>query len=319
MPRLVMLDPASPDRLDRIRPFLPEGWEIGTATSRGAEDQHAALLGSAFAITGDVPVTAQMFAVPGLKAVHKWGVGYDNIDLAAARQHNVCVLRTTGSNAAAVAETTLALILAVNRNIVRGHVGILNGQWRKGELSPTSTTLPGKVVGIIGMGHIGQALARLLAGFGCTILYTKRTPLPPEQEEALHARFLPLEELLRTSDVVTLNCELNATTRDLINRDTLRLMKPDAILINAARGGVMVEADVAEALRDGRLRGVGIDVFAQEPVAPDNPLIGLDRAVLTPHIGAVNADGFAPSMTRMMANLLAIHEGRAPREGDRLV
>ena len=317
--RVVMLDPAAPDRLDRIRPFLPEGWEISTAASREPGDQVAALSGAAFGITGDVPVTREMMALQELRAIHKWGVGYDNIDLEAARQHGVRVLRTTGSNAVAVAETTLGLILALNRNIVRGHVGILDGKWRKGELSPTSMRLSGKTVGIIGMGYIGKALARLLRGFGCTILYTKRARLTAEEETEAGVRFAPIEELLRTADVVTLNCELNASTHNLINRETLALMKPDALLVNAARGGIMVEEDVAEAVREGRLRGVGVDVFAVEPVPSGNPLIGLDRVITTPHVGAISADSFVPSITRMIGNLHAIARGKDPNPIDVLV
>ena len=319
MTRLVMLDPSMPDRLDRIRPFLPDGWMIATTASRDASDQMAALSGASFGITGDVPVTAKMMAVDGLRAIHKWGVGYDNIDLDAARRHGVRVLRTTGSNAVAVAETTLGLILAVNRNIVRGHAGIAQGKWRKGELSPTSMRLSGKIVGIVGMGYIGKALARLLSGFGCTVYYTKRMPLDAAEEAALRLRFASLEDLLRMADVVSLNCELNASTRNLINRETLALMKPDAILVNAARGGVMVEEDVAEAIRDGRLRGAGVDVFAIEPVPADNPLIGLDRVITTPHVGAISSDSFVPSIKRMIGNLKAIAEGREPDAVDVLV
>lgn len=319
MTRLVMLDPSGPDRLDRIRPFLPDGWEISTAASRSPEDQIAALAGASFGITGDVSVTAQMMAAQGLRAIHKWGVGYDNIDLEAARKHGVRVMRTTGSNAVAVAETTLGLILALNRNIVRGHVGILDGKWLKGALSPSSMRLSGKTVGIIGMGYIGKALARLLSGFGCTILYTKRSPLGPAEEAELGVRFASLQELLRAADVVTLNCELNASTRDMINRETLALMKTDAILVNAARGGVMVEEDVADAVREGRLRGAGVDVFATEPVPADNPLIGLDRVIVTPHVGAISSDAFVPSITRMIGNLKAVLDGKDPLEIDILV
>lgn len=319
MTKVVLLDPSTPERLDRIRPFLPPGWVLMTAASRTPQDQLAALGGASFAISGDMPVTAAMMAVPGLRAVHKWGVGYDAIDLEAARRHGVRVLRTTGSNAAAVAETTLGLILAVNRNIVRGHVGIGNGGWPKGQVGPTSTTLTGRTVGIVGMGHIGKALARLLSGFGCPILYTKRNPLPAAEEADLNARFAPLDDLLAASDVVTLNCDLNDSTRDLIDARRLALMKPDAVLVNAARGGVLVEADLAKAIRQGRLRGAGIDVFSVEPITPDNPLLGLDTVVLTPHLGALDALGFAPSIMRMMENLLAVQNGTPPRKIDVLV
>ena len=306
MTKVVLLDPAAPERLDRIRPHLPQGWTLVAAASRDPADQIAALRGADFAITGDAPVTAPMMAVQGLRAVHKWGVGYDGIDLDAARLHGVRVFRTTGINAVAVAETTLGLILAVNRNIVRGHVGIRDGGWPKGQVSASCTTLSGKTVGIVGMGHIGQALARLLAGFGCRILYAKRTPLSAAQEAELHASHAPLEDLLASADVVTLNCDLNDSTRNLINRDRLALMKPGAILINAARGGVLVEPDLAQALGAGRLRGAGIDVFSVEPIQPDNPLLALDNVVLTPHISGLDAEGFAPSIRRMAANLQAV-------------
>lgn len=316
MSLVVLLDPAAPDRLERIAAFLPEGWRIATAASRAPEDQRAALEGAQFAITGDVPVTAEMMAVPGLRAVHKWGVGYDGIDLEAARREGVRVLRTTGSNAVAVAETTLGLILSVNRNLMRGHVGIREGEWLKGALAPSSMTLSGRVVGIVGMGYIGKALARMLRAFGVTILYTKRSPLEAAEEAELGIRFAALDELLAAADVVTLNCELNASTRGMIGREQIALMKRDAILINAARGGVLDEAALAEAIREERLRGAGIDVFAQEPIRADNPLRGLERVVLTPHIAAISADSFATGLTRIFDNLRAVSEGRAPREID---
>jgi len=160
---------------------------------------------------------------------------------------------------------------------------------------------------------------RLLQGFGCTVIYTKRSPLPAEEEAGLGIRFAPLPELLAAADVVTLNCELNASTKGMIGPDQLALMKPSAILINAARGGVLDEQALAGAIKGGRLRGAGIDVFAAEPIQPGNPLLGLDRVVLTPHIAAISADSFATSLTRMFGNLRAIDSGEAPREIDILV
>ena len=319
MTRLVLLDPAAPDRIDRMRPFLPEGWELTTAASRDPVDQLAALKGARFAITGDAPVTAEMFAVPGLEAVHKWGVGYDNIDLDVARAAGVRVLRTTGSNAVAVAETTLGMILALGRNLVRGHMGIVNGEWLKGGLAPSSTTLDGKTVGIVGLGHIGAALAKRLRGFDCKVLYTKRSPIPKDQASALGVRYAPLAKLLATSDVVTLNCELNDSTRAMIDAAALASMKPGAFLVNLARGGIVVEADLAQALRSGHLAGAATDVFGQEPVRPDNPLLNLDRVILTPHIGAVSSASFTTSVQRMIGNLYAISRGEAPSEIDVLI
>lgn len=320
MTRILLLDPATPERLTRMRDFLPEGWVLDSAASRDPADQMAGLQGADLVIVSDVPMTAQMMAVPGLRAVHKWGVGYDGIDLDAARQHGVRVMRTTGSNAVTVAETTLGLILDVNRNITRGHMGIRDGHWLKGELAPSSMKLTGRTVGIVGMGYIGKALARLLRGFDCRILYSKRSPLDAAEEAEIGASFAPLDTMLAEADVITLNCELNDSTRNLIDAGKLALMKPDAILVNAARGGVLVEADLADAIRAGRLRGAGIDVFSVEPIREDNPLLGLDRVVLTPHIAAISADGFPASVQRMMENLRAVIEGTPPpRDIDILV
>lgn len=319
MTRIVVLDPLAPQRLDRMRAFLPEGWRLDTTASRAAEDQKAGLQGADFAIVSDVPVTAAMMAVPGLRAVHKWGVGYDAIDLVAARANGVRVLRTTGSNAVPVAETALGLILSVNRNITRGHVAVQAGAWPKSELAATSVQLSGRTVGIVGMGHVGKALARLLRGFGCHVLYTKRNPLTGAEEAEAGVRFAPLEALLGQSDVVVLCCELNDSTRGMIDSARLALMQPGAALVNVARGGVVIEADLARALRAGRLRAAGVDVFSVEPVSIDNPLRDIDQAILTPHLAALSVDGFEASVTRMMSNLAAIQAGGEPAEIDVLV
>lgn len=319
MIQLVILDPVSEDRLERFAGYLPEGWNLKNAASRAREDQLAALGGTDFAITADVPVTADMMAVPGLRAIHKWGVGYDNIDCEAAKAHGVRVLRTTGSNALSVAESALGLILALNRNLVRGHTAVLAGRWPKSELGATSQRLSGKTVGIIGLGYVGKALAGLLRGFGCDIVYTGRTRLDAETEAALGVRFASLEKLLARADVVSLNCSLNGDTRAMINARTLALMKQGALLVNVARGGIVVEADLAEALKSGHLRGAASDVYKEEPVTADNPLLGLETAVNTPHIAAVSADTFESTVTRMIRNLRLLDEGREPPDLDVVV
>ncbi len=312
MPHVVFVDALQPSRLKQIAEYLPEGWTLATAREKKLDAQLEALQGADFAVTGDSAIPAEMMALPSLKAVHKWGVGYDNIDCEAAKAHGVRVLRTTGSNAVAVAETSLGLMLALQRNIVPGHVGVLNGKWRKGELSPLSRTMSGKTVGIIGLGYIGKALSRLLKGFGCPVLYTKRSRLDPAEEQELGVTYVSLDELLKTSDVVSLHCELNEQTRGMINAETLRQMKPDAILINAARGGVVVENDLADAIEANVIRGAGVDVFATEPVEEGNRLVGLDRVIVTPHVGAISADSFPSSMTRILGNLKCVLDGVEP-------
>ncbi len=251
-----------------------------------------------------------------LRAVHKWGVGYDNIDVEAARRQGVRVMRTTGGNAVAVAESALALMLAVNRQTVAGHLGVLEGAWPKGDLGPKMLRLSGQTVGLVGLGYIGKALVRLLTGFGCNVLYTKPTPLPAEEAADLGVTHVSLPELLAQSDVVSLHCALSPATRGMIGNAELSAMKRGAVLINTARGGIVIEDDLADALISGHLRGAGIDVFETEPVSAQNRLIGLPGVVTTPHIAALAADNFEPQIRRIMANLLSVADGHAVPEHD---
>lgn len=319
---IVILDPLPEASLARFRAQLPEGWTASAAKSRSPDDQRDAIASAPFAITGDAPVTAALFehgAQAGLRAVHKWGVGYDSIDLEAARRCGVHVLRTTGSNAVPVAETTVGLMLALGRNLVAGHMGLQEGHWLKPQLAPRCGLLSGKTVGLIGFGAIGQSVARMLSGFGCTILYTKRTPVPSDVETVLNARFVDRETLIATSDIVSLHCALTPDTSRMIDGAALARMKPGALLVNTARGGLVDEAAVAEAVSSGHLGGAAFDVFAEEPVPQDNPLCHADRIVTTPHIGGTAAETYAVTVRRMIANLAAIADERAPDAGDVLV
>ena len=318
---IVFLDPMDEARLARIAPLVPAGFALDSATSRAPDDQLEAIRGARFAVTGDVAVTAEMMregAANRLLAVHKWGVGYDNIDLEAARACGVRVMRTTGGNAVPVAEAALALMLAVNRQTVAGHLAVLDGRWAKGELGPKMFRLSGQTVGLVGLGYIGKALARLLAGFGCRVLYAKPRR-EPDAEADLGVVHVPLRELLEASDVVSLHCALTGQTRGLIGRPELALMKKGAILVNTARGGIVDEAALAEALTAGHLRGAGLDVYETEPVPRDNPLVGHPGVISTPHIAALAADNFEPTIRRIMANLVSVASGEVLPEQDVLV
>ena len=319
---IVFLDPLSPHMMERLAAHVPPRFTLTTTASRDAADQLAAVEAADFAITGDVPCTAEMMrrgAAARLKAVHKWGVGYDNIDVAAAREAGIRVLRTTGSNAVPVAETALGLMLALNRRIVEGHQGVSAGEWPKNVVGPRTFMLSGKTVGLVGLGYIGKALARLLTGFGCTVVYAKPTPLTGEEEAALNVRHVPLAELLARSDVVSLHCALTPETRGLLGPEELAAMKRGAILINTARGGIVDEAGLADAIESGHIAGAGLDVFDVEPAEPGNRLVGMRGVVATPHIAAQAADNFARTVTRMFANLAHVADGTSVPELDVVV
>jgi phosphoglycerate dehydrogenase-like enzyme len=312
---IAILDPLGPDRLSRFATLVPERFTVRAAAGRSEAEQMAAVRGATYLVTGDLPVTGAMMragAQDRLKAVHKWGVGYDNIDVEAARAAGVRVLRTTGSNALPVAETAVALMLALMRNLVAGHQGMQAGEWGKWTLGPRTFTLSGKTVGLVGLGFIGKQTARLLAPFGCRLLYAKPTPLPAQEAAALGVEHAAVERLLEQSDVVSLHCSLTPQTKGLIDAGALTAMKPGAVLVNTARGGVADEAAVAAALRGGRLAGAAFDVFAIEPIRQDNPLLGAPNAILTPHIASQSVDNYAPTVRRMMNNLSALSDGAEP-------
>jgi phosphoglycerate dehydrogenase-like enzyme len=173
--------------------------------------------------------------------------------------------------------------------------------------------LSGKTVGIVGLGAIGQQLARLLKGFGCWVLYAKRTPLTAAEEAALGVAYVPLTQLLKSADVVSLHCLLTPETANMIDRTALSRMERTAVLINVARGGVVPERDLVEALRGRTIPGAAMDVFETEPFPADSPLLTLDNLVVTPHLAASATETFERNVKWMFDNI-ARGEPLAPRD-----
>lgn len=309
---IVVLDPLTPDRLARLASHAPEPFVVRAAASRERADQLAAVAGAQYLITADMPVDREMMQAgraDSLAAVHKWGVGYDNIAIDAARELGLKVLRTTGSNALPVAETAVALMLALQRGIVAGHVGMQAGEWGKWTVGPNCFKLSGKTVGLIGLGYIGKNTARLLRGFDCTVLYAKPNPLSQEEERELGVERASVERLIAESDVISLHCALTPETATLIDAEAIATMKDGALLVNTARGGIACEKAVADALASGKLRGAAFDVFDVEPLPADNPLLKAPNAIVTPHIASQAADNYATTVNRMMDNLSALWRG----------
>ena len=311
--RLVVLDPISPETAARLRSLLPPELELHQGTSRDEAHQCAVIADADFAISGQIAVNGTVLrAARRLRLLHKWGVGVDNIDLAAARALGIVVARTTGSNAVPVAEFTVGLILSALRGLAYGHGRLQEGEWAGGRMPHPAASLSGKTVGIVGYGAIGQTVGRIVgAGFGCTVLYTKAAPAP-----GIPGRHVTLPELLAQSDVVTLHCPLTPATAGMIDAAALRAMKPTAVLVNTARGPLVVEADLRAALKDGTITAAAMDVFDEEPLPADNPLRGIPNLTITPHIAAASADTFRPTVERMYANMLRVLRGEPLPPGD---
>lgn len=318
--RIVVLDAIGPATAARMRALLPPGFSLDHAQGPGEAEVMRVIADAEYAITGFAPVTAAVLrAAPRLRLLHKWGVGTDNFDLDAARASGVTVARTTGSNAAAVSEFTIGLIIATLRHLAWAHAELRDGRWRGDALPGECYLLSGKTVGVVGFGAIGRRVARLVQAFGCRVIYVTPRRLDPAEEAALDVVHAPLAAMLREADVVCLHCPLTEQTRGLIDRAALTAMKPSAVLINMARGGIVVEADLIWALQTGVIHGAGMDVFETEPPSTANPLLSLPNAVVTPHIAAGTADSFVPTVGRMFDNIQRVASGRPVNPGDVVV
>ncbi len=253
------------------------------------------------------PCTADMIdAAPKLRLIQKIGVGVNTIDLNAARARGIAVCNLPGTNARAVAELALMLMLAALRRLPRFDAATRAGQgW---SLDPAMQDglgeLGGRTVGLVGYGAVPQALAPVLIALGCDVLYTARTP----RADAA-ARFVPLDDLLAQSDVVSLHVPLTDDTANLLDAARLARMKHGAMLVNTARGGLVDQAALTDALQSGRLRAAGLDVFAHEPANPADPLFRLDNVVLTPHVGWLTIETFDRSFSIAAENVRRLASG----------
>jgi D-3-phosphoglycerate dehydrogenase len=237
----------------------------------------------AIIVRGRTKVTPEVFAAaPKLKIVGRAGVGVDNINLDAAKSHGVAVVNAPKSTSLAVAELTIGLMLAIARMIPRADTAMKQGQWIKKQLE--GVELRGKTLGTIGMGNIGCAVARLARALGMNVVGYDKIPWTDELV-AISCKSLSMDELLATSDFVTLHIPLTSETRGIINAETLAKMKPGARLICAARGGVVDEAALLDALNSGQIAAAALDVFAKEPPGLTD-LVAHPNVICTPHIGA---------------------------------
>lgn len=253
------------------------------------------------------------------RVIQKLGVGTDKIDVGAAERCGIPVLKAAGINADAVAETTILLTLAVSRHLLRAVRESRAGHFEKEALRAETFQLTGKTFGLFGLGHIGQAVARRLTGFGVEILYHDVVRASSDVENAAQATYVSFEELLRRSDIVSLHVPSTPQTVGLFNAETFSTMKEGAILINTARGALVDETALAQAVRDGQILGAGLDVTIQEPLPSTSPLFDLDRVVVTPHIAGAVGNNFPRVVKRAYDNATALLSGQAVRPDDIVV
>jgi D-3-phosphoglycerate dehydrogenase len=295
---------------DVIRSVAPAGFEVRFARSYDAAEQMDLVAAADFILAGGAPVSAAMIERAGrARLIQKWGIGVDKIDLEAARRRGLPVAITAGANASPVAELAVGLMLAVYRRIALADRKMREGSWVKAEMRSWCYQIDGKTVGIIGFGAIGRMVAHKLRGFDANILYYDIVRPPQIVEKALRAKFVPLDELLQRSDIVTLHTPLTKLTDRMIGADAIRRMKDGAVLVNTARGEIVDEPALEAALKSGKLRGAGLDTFALEPIRPNHPFLALDNIVLTPHAGGGVFDNVENVARHALGNMVKVLEG----------
>jgi phosphoglycerate dehydrogenase-like enzyme len=304
-----------PHIYDRDAPYLRRleaaGFEVVRRIGKNgklSEEELIEVLPGAFAtVAASEPYTERVFrSAPDLRVVARWGVGFDAIDLAAATRHGVAVCTAVGGNHEAVADYAFSLMGALQRGLRANTSMVTQGVWRT-EFRPG---LWRATVGIVGLGRIGKAVARRCRGFEMRLLATE--PAPDQAFVREHGiQLVALEQLLRAADLVTLHCPLSPETRHMINRERLALMKPSAYLLNTARGPIVDQAALYEALASGRIAGAALDVFEVEPLT-SSPLLALENVLLSPHIAGVDLTSEVGMADRAIDAILAVRQGRAP-------
>jgi glyoxylate reductase len=253
-----------------------------------------------------------IYALERTKIIANYAVGYNNIDIQAAKERGIYVTNTPGVLTDATADTAFALILAVARKIVQADKFVREGKfvgWKPKLF--LGYDLFGKTLGIIGMGRIGQAVAKRAIGFGMKIVYHNRKRLSEDVEKQFNASYLPLDELMSVSDVISIHTPLTNDTYHLINKERIALMKPSAIIVNTARGPVIDELALYEVLKEGKIAGAGLDVYENEPMLTHG-LEKLENVVLLPHIGSATYETREKMSEMVAVNIIEALEGRIP-------
>jgi len=312
VPRIVITESYGPQIRQLVRSTVPVDWTVDYLHEADAQ----ALQRATVLCSGAAGASAAMLArLPSLRLVQHLGVGVEKIDQAACKAHRVGVLRLAAANAVPVAEHTVLLILAALRRLPFQDRRVRAGEWDRESIRGFARMLHHKRVGLIGFGAIGRAVARRLHGFEVDLLYCAPRPASHDDETRFNVRRAGLDEIVSTCDVVSLHCPLNDETRNLIDASRIASMKPTAVLVNCARGALVDQAALEQALYEGRLLGAGLDTLTTEPPG-DLSLLACDSAVFTPHAAASTFDNFELVLRRAVDNIRGYLVGEAVAESD---
>lgn len=287
---------------DTLRDFAATRYHDTLPGSEDALIERIAGAGAVLNIRSSTRFTDSVFAaVPGLRLVSVWGTGTDHVDLAAAARHRIAIANTPGVSAVSIAEHALALLFAVARRVPETDTLTRGGAWPRGRF----LQLGGKTCGVIGYGAVGREFARLAGAIGMRVI---AWTLHPERYPAV--AFVPLEELYTTADVVSLHLRLSEETRGFLGAEQLARMKPSAILVNTARGAIVDEGALIQALCAGRIAGAGLDVFTEEPLPRGAAILDAPNVVVSPHCAGITPEALEAGLALAVENIRAFFSGR---------
>lgn len=313
-PRVVFLNGLDRPTLDWVSAHVPQDFTLVPVSGKAAEAEQVSAVREAdiLMVYRAVPSEGVLRAGSRVRLVQLLAAGYEEMNLALLRELEIPCAQNAGANSWAVADHAVLLMLALYRRLVLADRATREGRWREPITGLNTYEMDGKLVGIVGIGNIGSKVARRVQGFGARVQYYDKYPLPAEREGEANIRRVPLDELFRTSDIVTLHSPLTPETKGLVNDAVLATMKPTAVLINTSRGEIIDEAALARALEQGRLGGAGLDVFQAEPVDPANPLMKLPNVVLTPHSAGTTIDTWQRRLDFAFSNMRRVLSGDKP-------
>jgi phosphoglycerate dehydrogenase-like enzyme len=297
--------------IDRMQAGTPDAFELVLCDQTTSDAARRAAVAEADYLVlytvgfDDVDVAGKARLMQVLSA------GYDKLDVPSLNAAGIPLATNGGANATPVAEHAVMMMLALNKKLVMHHNAMVKGEWLGHREVLQMRELRDKQVGIVGFGKIGQETARMVGGFQARVVYHDAYPAKPEVEKEFNARRVTLEELLETSDVVTMHTPLTPGTRGMINTEALGRMKPIAVLINTSRGPTVAEADLIAALQSGQIAGAGLDVFEEEPLSEGSPLREMDNVILTPHSAGATLDTWQRRLDFAFYNIQRVARGEA--------
>ena len=314
--KMVILAPDG-EELERMGSMAPDGVEVAWVDSTQSVEQQAEQLKDAVAIIPlGAPVPLELVkACPNLKLVQTTSAGTDTLDVSGLGELGVRTANNGGGNSVAVAEHAIALMISVYRKLQLQFRAVHEREWRSDiheAWAGQTHELTGKTVGIVGLGRIGQKVARRLQGWECELIYHDIADHSQALERELGIRRVGLDELLRDSDIVSMHVPHTGRTKSMIGARELAMMKTTAVLINTGRGPVVEETALIDAMRRGEIAGAGLDVLEEEPTPADNPLLEMDRVVVSPHLAGYTAEAYEKSRAFAVANAARVVKGEEP-------